>query len=123
MTYTSPTLKVLTNKGYEELPLSSWINIEKFFDLLWANFTYSITIDYCYLEGSLKILNVKGYRGRDGLSLETMFLSHNHWNSIIPIWTFVNGFLLDNKVLQQKEAGRILVKLSKKDSINCTLIA
>jgi hypothetical protein len=110
-------------KGYTNLSFPKWDTIEKLFNLLWENSTYSITIDYSYLERSLTILDVKGYRGKDGLSLETFFLANNDWNRIITIWSFVCGFVRDNPALEEKGSGRILVKLSKTHSIDCTLIA
>lgn len=119
-----PKLRVnLKTKGYTNLSFPKWDTIEKLFDLLWKNSTYSITIDYSYLERSLTILDVKGYRGKDGLSLETFFLANNDWNRIITIWSFVCGFVRDNPALEEKGSGRILVKLSKTHSIDCTLIA
>ena len=119
-----PRLKVyLKTKGYTHLPFFKWDTIEKLFGLLWENSTYSITVDYCYLEESLKVLNVKGYRGRDGLSLETFFLLNNNWDSIHPIRYFIHEFIYNNSALQEKGSGRILVKLSKTGPIYCTLIA
>lgn len=124
MKHIGPRLRVyFKTRGYTYLSFFKWDSIEKLFKLLWDNSTYSITVDYSYLEESLRILNMKGYRGKDGTSLETYFLANNDWNSIVPLWEFVNGFIYDNPILKEKGSGRILVKLSKTNSIDCTLIA
>ena len=124
MKHIGPRLRVyFKTRGYTHLSFLKWSTIEKLFKLLWDNSTYSVTVDYSYLEESLNILNMKGYRGKDGLSLETYFLANNDWNSIVPLWEFINGFIYDNPILKEKGSGRILVKLSKTNSIDCTLIA
>lgn len=123
-TDSSPKLRLYSNiKGYYYLPFEEWNTIEKIFSLLWKNAVYSITIDYCHLEESTKILDVKGWMGKDGQSLERFFLANNDWSRILPIWEFVSEFLWKNSILKEKGAGRILVKLSKNGPIDCTLIA
>jgi hypothetical protein len=123
-TDSSPKLKLYSNtKGYYYLPFEEWSTIEKIFSLFWKNAAYSMTIDYCHLDESTKILDVKAWMGKDGQSLERFFLGDNDWNRILPIWEFISSFLWENPILKEKGAGRILVKLSKTYPIDCTLIA
>jgi hypothetical protein len=45
-----PKLRVyFKTKGYTDLSFYKWDTIEKLFNLLWENSTYSITIDYSYI--------------------------------------------------------------------------